>query len=409
MANKGLSAKRITALLCAMVFVLSFVLSGCQLGSGGEEETTTTTTTTQAPVFEYIDPTDAAVSGVTCPACGSANIDDAHREGEQYEEHYICYDCNCEWYVEDGTAYQIAEEGKTVVITTRRPTSTKPTNKTNKPNNQTPDKAPVDNKPDQKPNSGVTWDDVKDLGQAIASGEFLKYINWYIDEEGNITTVGDQGVLGFAYSTQDKCFYAANNSWQRNFGYNELYDKTSQLIAISYDTINIYFPYDGKNWMIQLWKGQYGMVLLGAEVGVYNRDASVSNTTHFNCVTDEERLPISLTLYQDGKSAPLFSRPAKPSWWMTGFVPGQLGVGVMVGSSETQKLSVTTSLTFKDAEMTKAFEYALKAVTRIYNNVDAMNYEDVSKGYRSYTFTKGDGTTPGTYKVEGNTITLTWK
>ncbi len=405
---KEISAKRIVALLCALTFCLSLVLSGCQFGSEEETTTTTTTTTTAQNVFDYIDPTQAQ-SDVTCPACGSVNVDEATNVNQQYDEHYICYDCDCEWYVEDGTAYQIAEEGKTVVITpTKRPVyqNNYSSNVNNRPVNSTKKSTTTTT---TKKGPSITTDDVKELGKFLATGEWLKYIKWYVDEEGNITTEGDKGVLGFAYSTQDKCFYAAGNAWQRNFGYNELYDKTSQLIAISYDTINIYFPYDNRNWMIQLWKGQYGMVLLGAEVGVYNRDASITGSTHFNCASDEDKLPISLTLYQDGKTAPLFDRAAKSEWWMTGFVPGQLGVGVMVGSSETKKLSVTTGITFKDAQMTKAFELALKKVSRIYNNVDAMNPDDTSKGYRSYSFIKGDGTTPGTYSVSGNTITLTWK
>ena len=165
--------------------------------------------------------------------------------------------------------------------------------------------------------------------------------------------------------------------------------------------------------MIQFWKGQYGMILLGAEIGVYNRSmkAAESDTgfNHYNAVADKERLPISLTLYQNDKV--LFSRAQKENWWQTGFVPGQLGVtgGVMVGSQYTKQLKVTTAITLDDAEMTAAFVEGLKAVTRIYNNVDAMNANDTSAGYRSFSFTEGDGVTPGTYSVSGNTVKLAWK
>ena len=415
MINNKLSTKRITALLCVMVFTLGLVLSGCQLDKTESVSNTTTNpeTTTQEAVFDYLDVTDPS-GGIMCPSCGSTNVDEAVSTNSQYDEHYICHDCNCEWYVEDGTAYQIADEGKTVVITTKKATTTKRPN--GSANN--PSKNPGANKVTSTTTkttstttkkSGMTWDDAKVLGRFLLTGEWLKYIDWYIDEDGNITTKGDKGVLGFGYSTSEKCFYATNNGWQRNFGYNELYDKTSQSIAISYDTINIYFPYEDKNWMIQLWKGQYGLILLGAEVGVYNRDKDAPSSTHFNCVKDEERLPIGLTLRQEGKSSPLFVRKQKDSWWMTGFVPGQLGAGVAVGSSELKKLSATTTITFKDAQMTKAFEYGLKAVKFIYNNVDAMNMEVDRPGYRNYSFKKGDGYTPGTYEVDGNTVTLTWK
>lgn len=413
MNNTGLSAKRITALLCALVLVIGTLLTGCQIGSSDEGETTTSTTTA-AQALEYIDP-DA--ESVQCPKCGSENVDDAWREGEEYDEHYICYDCNYEWYILDGVAYEIKDNGQSATIpnytyrpnNNYRPSYSSNSSSGNKGNSSSGNKTTTTST--TKRGTNLTTDDVKELADYITSGKWLNEINWYIDDEGNITTEGDKGVLGFGYSTKDKCFYATGNAWQRDYGYNELYDRTSQLIAISYDTINVYFSYNNKDWMIQFWKGQYGMVLIGAEIGVYNRTlkASQTGTTHYNAVSDKEMLPISLTLYQDDKT--LFSRAQKSSWWQTGFVPGQLGItsGVLVGSIYTNNLKVTSSITLKDEEMTQAFIGGLKAVTRIFNNVDAMNTNDTSKGYRSFTFKEGDGVTPGTYSVSGNTVKLTWQ
>ncbi|MBQ8783211.1 MAG: DUF4474 domain-containing protein [Clostridia bacterium] len=415
MENKGLSAKRITALLCVLVFSMSLVLTGCQIGSSDEGKTTTTTTTA-AQALEYIEPEDVEVQ---CPKCGSTNVDDAWREGEEYDEHYICYDCDYEWYVVNGVAYEIKDNGQSATVPnyTYRPgyvhnSSSSNSSSGNKGNSSNSNKTTTTTTT-TKSGTNLTMDDVEELADYISSGKWLNEINWYIDEEGNITTEGDKGVLGFGYSTKDKCFYATGNAWQRDYGYNELYDKTSQFIAISYDTINVYFTYKNKEWMVQFWKGQYGMVLIGAEIGVYNRTlAAGANDTglnHYNAVKDSERLPISLTLYQNDKV--LFSRPQKLNWWQTGFVPGQLGVtaGVLVGSTYTNDLSVTTSITLDNAEMTQAFIGGLEAVTRIYNNVDAMNANDTSAGYRSFSFKPGDGVTPGTYSVSGNTVKLTWQ
>ncbi len=412
MNNTGVSAKRITALLCALVFALSMALTGCQIGSSDEGKTTTTKPADNQ-ALEYVDPNQ----GLVCPKCGSSNVDDAWREGEDYDEHYICYDCEYEWYVLGGVAYEIKDNGQSVTI----PNYTYRPNNNYRPsgNSSTGNKKPSGNSntttttTTANPGPNFTADDAKELYDYISSGKWLNEINWYVDEEGNITTEGDKGVLGFGYSTKDKCFYATGNAWQRDYGYNELYDKTSQFIAISYDTINVYFPYKNKDWMIQFWKGQYGMMLLGAEIGVYNRSMKASENdtgiNHYNAVADKERLPISLTLYQNDKV--LFSRAQKENWWQTGFVPGQLGVtgGVLVGSQYTKQLKVTTAITLDDAEMTAAFVEGLKAVTRIYNNVDAMNANDTSAGYRSYSFTEGDGVTPGTYSVSGNTVKLAWK
>ena len=418
MNNTGISAKRITALLCALVFVLSLALTGCQIGSSDDEGKTTTEPTGSNQALEYVDPD----MGIVCPNCGSSNTDDAWREGEEYDEHYICYDCEYEWYVLGGVAYEIKDNGQNVTI----PNYTQKTNSNYRPNgNSSGNKTPSSTK---KTSTTATTSAKRDdtfmfdgkeytyeqfWKEIVLTGKILNYLNFYIDEEGNITTEGDKGVLGFAYSTKDKCFYAAGNAWQRDYGYNELYDQTSQLIAISYDTINVYFTYKNKEWMIQFWKGQYGMVLLGAEIGVYNRSLKASENdsgfNHYNAVSDSERLPISLTLYQNDKV--LFSRAQKDSWWQTGFVPGQLGVsgGVFVGSTYTNDLKVTTAITLKDEEMTQAFIGGLKAVTRIYNNVDAMNADDTSAGYRGFTFKEGDGVTAGTYSVSGNTVKLAWK
>ncbi|MBQ7595696.1 MAG: DUF4474 domain-containing protein [Clostridia bacterium] len=257
--------------------------------------------------------------------------------------------------------------------------------------------------------SSTNFNDADHFADFIGTGEFLKYVKWYIDEDGNITTDKNKGVLGFAYSSKDKCFYADNDAWQRNFGYSNLYDQTSAAVVISYDTIRVFFNYAGKDWMIQMWKGQYGCVLLGGEVGVYNRPEGSPASTHFNCASDDERLPISLKVTNNGKV--LFDRPAQTTWWMTGFVPGQLGAGLLVGGSETSKLSETTTITFKDDEMMHAFVKGLGYVKYIFNNADMKEASQGKKdpGQRAYSFKLGDGIEPGTYSVNGTSVTLTWK
>ena len=112
-------AQRTTALLCAGVLTFSFVLSGCSLSGkkkNSDENTTNSQPSTEA--LNYIDP-DSGTSTITCPACGSANVEEVQDQDKKYDQHYVCFDCNCEWYVEDGTAYQIAEDGAVVPITTK--------------------------------------------------------------------------------------------------------------------------------------------------------------------------------------------------------------------------------------------------------------------------------------------------
>ncbi len=265
---------------------------------------------------------------------------------------------------------------------------------------------------------GATMSGYDTKGKSVKANQTLsvKDKGLIIDQTGGITTKGDKGLLGFGYSASDMCFYATGNAWQRNFGYTRIYDTVSELMAISYDTIRVFFKYNYKDWMIQMWKGQYGFVLEGAEVGVYNKPSQSSLSSEFyNCASDKDRLPISLALYNNGFK--LFKRGAQTSWWMTGFVLGKLGLGAAVTSEYTQKLSITTSITFKDETMRDAFINGLKDVKCIVNNVDyAFDIKDqklTNPGERTYSFKTGDGTSAttsaGTYKINDNTVTLSWK
>ncbi|MGN1169995.1 MAG: hypothetical protein ACI4RB_07725, partial [Acutalibacteraceae bacterium] len=122
--NDSVSLKKVFALILTMTFVLSIVLSGCTLGKDKDPVSTTDPSSLNDSPVAYIDP-DSEVPGVSCPACGSLNVGDAKTQDDEHDEHYICYDCNCEWYVEDGTAYQIADNGEAVeMLTTKAPVYT---------------------------------------------------------------------------------------------------------------------------------------------------------------------------------------------------------------------------------------------------------------------------------------------
>ena len=417
--DKKSYAIKITALVCAVLFTLS----GCKISPKKDSKTTTTTTTQAVEALDYNSDQEQEVT-IICPKCGSSNVGDALKDGETYEAHFICYSCNCEWYVENGTAYQIDDtssdgDSTPTVLAQNAPSyyggsgysrSSSSSGSSSSGSNKNTTKKTSTTKSSATTKREIDLTLLTALYKLVVKGEALKYIDWEIDEEnGTITTKGNKGVLGFAYSTQDKCFYADNNAWQRNFGYSNLYDEASAAVLISYDTIRIFFNYGGKDWMIQMWKGQYGVVLLGGEVGVYNRPEGSATDSYFNCVSDDERLPISIKVSNGNKV--LFNRPQEASWWRTGFVPGQLGAGIFVGGSETSKLTETTTITFKDEDMKNAFVKGLKYVTYIFNNADLKDASHGKKnpGERDFSFRIGDGIEPGTYAVSGNSVTLTWK
>jgi len=174
---------------------------------------------------------------------------------------------------------------------------------------------------------------------------------------------------------------------QRQFGYAYGYDAAALGMNAILDCEPIFFDYAGKHWMIELWKGQYGLET-GCEIGVYNRqigstspgyallDATVgarpgdSNPSHnlfFDCAKDDERLVVSSTLYKNGQA--LFFRGPEKHWWLTGFKWGIY--------SRPQELTMDVSITCLDAAMRTALLDAL----------EDMGYSvDVSSGTVSFKF-----------------------
>ena len=223
--------------------------------------------------------------------------------------------------------------------------------------------------------------DYKKLAQDIKASmkNFSEAIDIYYDPvTGDITTKNpegeDRGLFGFKYSMTDKVFYTAEDAWQRNFGFEETYDNFAGAGAISYDTIRVKFNYQGNEWMIQFWKGQYGLVLIGAEVGLYNRKENATASSYYDCVTDEEKLNMSMKVYRQNaenqnKYDLLFKRSPSKTWWLTGFTPGTLSAGSYVVSEDaTKKLMVQVTFNFDTPEQAQAFIGGLENTTTIHHN-----------------------------------------
>ncbi len=168
----------------------------------------------------------------------------------------------------------------------------------------------------------------------------------------NSAAVFSDGFLGYKYDPESDVYYTNKDPWQRNFGFNELYDVGASFIVFYYDTMRCKFNYAKKDWMIQFWKGQYGFVFIGAEIGVYNKPES-RKVEHYDCATDEESLKMSMTCYRKGKE--IFSRKYATYWWCTGFVPGKLDK-----FSDRSELTVQARITLKDARMLLSFCGALE-------------------------------------------------
>ncbi len=150
--------------------------------------------------------------------------------------------------------------------------------------------------------------------------------------------------LGFAYDNSQDIFYSEIDAWQREFGYSRLYDEAAITMGMVIDCEPIKFEYNSKQWLAELWKGQYGMTT-GAEVGIYYRtDGEI-----YKSLKDNELIPMSVALFKNNKR--IFKRSQK-HWWLTGFKLGEF--------SKPEELSAFFQIKFFDVEMAKSFEQAAK-------------------------------------------------
>lgn len=177
------------------------------------------------------------------------------------------------------------------------------------------------------------------------------------------------GLYNSGYDVIGNKKYIFNNdktAAQAKFGYNRFYDRAASLVDMYIETVRIQFNgYDGRDWMIQLWKGQYisgDIGTVGCEIGLYNRKAgTISAIGHYSCAKEADWLNMEMTLYWDenrsGNFTPQFTRNYTAYWWPTGFVDGQLA-----NARDSSELYILGRITFKDTDMADLFEAAMSKV-----------------------------------------------
>ena len=173
----------------------------------------------------------------------------------------------------------------------------------------------------------------------------------------------DQQILSYQYSYIDDYYYTNDKeAWQYDFGFGKIYDVVSPFVFLEYDYIRVFFIYEDKDWMLQMWKGQYGFIFYGGEIGIYNRphaDDGLPEWTFFNCPAEEDWLNMEMTLWHeqlDGSWKREFTREYDKYWWCTGFKNGHLR-----DQEPADELRLTGRITFKDEEMAKIVSEGLEA------------------------------------------------
>ncbi|UWG95343.1 DUF4474 domain-containing protein [Dehalobacter sp. DCM] len=161
-------------------------------------------------------------------------------------------------------------------------------------------------------------------------------------------------IAGYSYDPTQDIFISNMRPWQRWIGYCRLFDIAAAPMGMIIDCEPIRFDYQGKQWMIGIWKGQYDLVC-GGEIGFYQSVVSSSmspipSTIFYRAVKDTDMLEMSYTLKRNGEH--LFTRSGK-HWWLTGFKLGSF--------AQPSELTMDIRIQLRDLNMLNAFLAGMRA------------------------------------------------
>ena len=157
--------------------------------------------------------------------------------------------------------------------------------------------------------------------------------------------------FGYVYHCCCGFFSSTIDAWQKAAGYTWFYDYMAPRFQMVFDALPVYFDYQKKTWLIEFWKGQYG-INTGAEIGIYHADRLLSEAeyqvAHFAAADEHEMLSCSLHLCEtDGT----YVQISEKHWWLTAFIPGVF--------SCPQDLRLKAAVYFPNEEMMDAFHCGL--------------------------------------------------
>lgn len=153
----------------------------------------------------------------------------------------------------------------------------------------------------------------------------IRLVALYIKSRTEGSTVLGAYLLNFIYDEDYMAYHSQIDTWQRAFGYNDLYDDVFRIGSyMNYGRVDFYVG--GVNYALWVWKGDYWNLQSGAEVGLYKYNKQLSDSAgkdHYDAVDFEVPMTLSLYNYQNsGTYETVFHwAPTDPQWWITGFNP----------------------------------------------------------------------------------------
>ncbi len=174
------------------------------------------------------------------------------------------------------------------------------------------------------------------------------YTDIFFSPEGLVYGRYNKGLLGLGFecSVYDLLIYATTDCWMKDFGFCFFYDFFCYTTPFfNYLTRRFKFDYDGKEWMIQIWKGNY-VIANGCEVGIYNREPG-SFGTYYDCYDGTMKMSAKLS-YCDNTIYEI----EQEHWWLNGFKLGDT-------LYKPSLLKMEFSVELIDEEMANAFANAI--------------------------------------------------
>lgn len=186
-------------------------------------------------------------------------------------------------------------------------------------------------------------------------------------------------------------------AYQRKFGFNKYYDMGAMFVNFYLQTIRAYFTYDNKDWLIELWKGEYAMATVGCEVGFYYREHNQSLLENpgadwllYKSVEDEDAMPVSMKLWQyvkatDETPVMKIDYSKRNCWWAADFE-----TGVLEKHRDQTTLVMVATIDFPTTKIRDLFTEQLDNKGFREGSINA--YHNVDR-----------------YDVDGRTVTICWR
>ena len=195
--------------------------------------------------------------------------------------------------------------------------------------------------------------------------------------------------LHYAFDPTQMLVYNKDNAFQHLFGFNQVYDVFTFAANVYADTIRVMFDYEGKEWMVQLWKGAYaGGLAAGGEIGIYNKPLDRKIKHYDSARSAEDLFGVGMSIYHKEKF--LFKREFGKRWWTTGFQVNPVA-GLQSRSKPRNNLIMDATIQLKSAEMARLFAEKLEKDWGFHRG--ALNGISNSE----------------TFTVNGDTVRLVWK